>query len=119
MFVVSAYLYRKVVEDMRQSCLFVVLLPEIIMDVVLAIILSNQVTTAYLVLLFSILGLSSVVVVHSIYALWTDGKSGEGVIEDGDGKSSGSKKLPSKDELDTTYFKGGRVRSSSLGDAAC
>ena len=117
MFVVSAYLYRKVVEDMCCSCLFVVLLPEIIMDIVLAIILSNQVTTAYLVLLFSILGLSSVVVVHSIYALWTDGSRNKD--DDETSPDSSSNKLPSKDELDTTYFKGGRVRSSSLGDAAC
>jgi len=72
MFVISSYLYRKVVEEVEVNCLVVVLLPEIVMDVVLAVILANKVVTAYLVLLFSILGFSTIVVLHSLYALWTD-----------------------------------------------
>jgi len=104
MFVVSSYLYRKVVEECKVNCLFVVLLPEIVMDVVLAVILADKVIAAYLVLLFSILGLSMVVVVHSVYGLCTEEE------EEDDEETA-----PIADsEMAVTHYKGGRATTAAV-----
>ena len=69
LFMISACLYRKMMEELETGRVVVVLLPEIAMNVVLALILANKIVAAFLFLLSSILVLSSVVVVYSVCIL--------------------------------------------------
>jgi hypothetical protein len=71
MFVISSYLFRKTMQDLRVESLPLLLLPEIVMDVVLVLVLFDQVVVAFFFLLTSILVLATVVVVNSAYVLLT------------------------------------------------
>jgi hypothetical protein len=51
LFVITAALYRRGVQDCQITCLVVVLLPEIFMDTVLGLVLCGQVVPAFMLLL--------------------------------------------------------------------
>jgi hypothetical protein len=74
MFILSSFLYRKTVDEWSGCCgvavsVFMLLLPEIAMNVMLALIFFDKVVAAYLTLLSVILVLSLVVVAASAVRL--------------------------------------------------
>ena len=104
LYVITTTVYRQVAKDWKLAYSAVVLLPEILIDVMLVLILFNKVVTAFLFLLFSVLCLTFLVVVNSTRVLI--------VTKYDTDESEGDDDLQQpQDELDVSYFNGGRIRS--------
>jgi hypothetical protein len=104
LFVITTTVYRQVAKDWKPTYSAVVLLPEILIDVMLLLILLNKVVTAFLFLLFSLLCLTFLVVANSIRVLK--------VRKSDTDESEGDDDLQQpQDELDVSYFNGGRIRT--------
>ena len=69
LFVVTAVLYRQAAVDCKWTSSFIILLPEILMDVILGMVLFDKIVMAFLFMLLSMLGLAMFVVVCSIRVL--------------------------------------------------
>jgi hypothetical protein len=82
MFVITAALYRRAVQEMTTCSVQLLLLPEIIMNVVLGLVLYGQVVPAFLILLSSMLCLAVFVVANSIRVLVAEKECVEESIHD-------------------------------------
>jgi len=71
LFCVASYIFRRAIDDVTR---WLSLLPEIIMDVLLAMVLCGAVELAFLTMVTSTIVLSLYVVVHSIHTLWQHGQ---------------------------------------------
>jgi hypothetical protein len=101
LFVVTAVLYRQAAVDCKWTSSFMILLPEILMDVILGMVLFDKIVMAFLFMLLSMLGLAMFVVVCSIRVLVVLSMD-NGDDDEEDVKDSKEKKL-------ITRFEGGRV----------
>jgi hypothetical protein len=103
LYVITTTVYRQVAKDWKPTCSAVILLPEILIDGMLFLILFNKVVAAFWFLLVSILCLAFLVVTSSIGVLITEYVTDESESDD-------NLQQP-QDELDVSYFKGGRIRT--------
>jgi hypothetical protein len=69
LFVITAVLYRQAAVDCKWTSSFIVLLPEILMDIILGMVLFDKIVAAFLFMLISMLCLAMFVVVCSIRVL--------------------------------------------------
>jgi hypothetical protein len=102
LFVVTAVLYRQAAVDCKWTSSFIILLPEILMDVILGMVLFDKIVMAFLFMLLSMLGLAMFVVVCSIRVL---------VVLSMEDKEDDEEDVEEKEEkkLAVSLFKGGRV----------
>lgn len=70
LWVVTTWLFRHACNDSKIKTIFILLMPEILMDVVLGLVLFNRVALGFMVLLVSMLCLSSFVVVSTAAFLY-------------------------------------------------
>jgi hypothetical protein len=102
LFVVTAVLYRQAAVDCKWTSSFIILLPEILMDVILGMVLFDKIVMAFLFMLLSMLGLAMFVVVCSIRVLVV--LSMDNGDEEGEVQDSKEEKL-----ISVGRFEGGRV----------
>jgi hypothetical protein len=105
LYVITTTIYRQAAKDCKLTCSAVVLiLPEILMNIMVVLVLFQKVVAAFLVLWVSTLCLAFLVMASSIRVLVvTKSVTDESECDD-------DLQQP-QDELDVSYFKGGRVRS--------
>lgn len=82
LFIVTSWLYRHACVDANIQTVALLLLPEILMDVVLGLVLFNRVELGFMILLFSMLCLSSFVVISTALFLYFAKNDQQGKIED-------------------------------------
>lgn len=87
LFVMTAWLYRHTCHDANIKKIGILLMPEILMDVVLGLVLFDQVSLGFMVLLFGMLCLSTFVVVSTAAFLYSE--RGEGQLESDKEATSG------------------------------
>jgi hypothetical protein len=106
LFVATSVLYRQAAVDCKWTSSFIILLPEIIMDVILGLVLFDKIVMAFLFMLVSMLGLAIFVVVCSIRILVLSSmNNGDDEDDDEEDEVKDSK----KEKLIITRFEGGRV----------
>jgi hypothetical protein len=103
LFVVTAVIYRQAAVDCKWTSSFIILLPEILMDVILGMVLFDKIVMAFLFMLLSMLGLAMFVVVCSIRVLVVLSMD-NGDAEEGEVNDSKEEKL-----ISVGRFEGGRV----------
>jgi hypothetical protein len=104
LFVTIAAIYRQTIKDCKPTCSAVVHSPEILLNIMLGLVLSDKIDVALLVLLVSILCLAVLLVASSIRVLVV----AEPVTDESE--CNDDLQQP-QDELDVSYFKGCRVRT--------
>lgn len=104
LFVITAVLYRQAVVDCKWTSSFVILLPEILMDVILGMVLFDKIVMAFLFMLISMLGLAMFVVVCSIRILVASSMD-----KDDDDDVDVKEEAKDDKKLAVSLFQGGRV----------
>jgi hypothetical protein len=105
LFVVTAVLYRQAAVDCKWTSSFIILLPEILMDVILGMVLFDKIVMAFLFMLISMLCLAMFVVVCSIRVLVVLSLN----KDDDDDFVEEKEEAKGEKELAVNLFKGGRV----------
>jgi hypothetical protein len=100
--VITTTIYRQAAKDCKSTCSAIILLPEIFIDIMLVLVLLNKAVTAFLFLLVSMLCLTFLVVANSIRVL---------IVTVIDESECDNDLQQPEDELDVSYFIGGRVRT--------
>jgi hypothetical protein len=103
LYAITTIIYRQAAKDCKSTCSTVILLPEICIDIMLVLVLFNKVVIALLFLQFSMLCLALLVVAKSIWVLM--------VTKYDTDESESDDDLQPQDDLDVSYFKGGRIRT--------